>query len=47
VERIQPSYLFCGHIHECAGESDRIGSTQCFNVGKSGYLLEIPDQTAK
>jgi Icc-related predicted phosphoesterase len=45
VERVQPSYLFCGHIHECAGESDRIGSTQCFNVGKSGYLLEIPDQT--
>jgi len=47
MERIQPSYLFCGHIHECAGESDRIGLTQCFNVGKSGYLLEIPDPTAK
>jgi Icc-related predicted phosphoesterase len=42
VERVQPSYLFCGHIHECAGESDRIGSTQCFSLGKSGYLLEIP-----
>ncbi len=41
VEREQPAYLFCGHIHECAGRSDRIGSTQCFNVGKAGYLLEI------
>ena len=41
VERAQPVYLFCGHIHECAGRSDRIGTTQCFNVGKQGYTLEI------
>jgi uncharacterized protein len=41
VERIQPVYLFCGHIHEAAGMSDRIGKTQCFNVGKQGYTLEI------
>lgn len=42
VERAQPAFLFCGHIHECAGQSDRIGATQCFNVGKTGYVLEIP-----
>jgi len=41
VERVQPLYLFCGHIHEAAGRSDRIGRTQCFNVGKQGYVLEI------
>jgi uncharacterized protein len=41
VDRVQPVYLFCGHIHECAGRSDRLGSTQCFNVGKQGYTLEI------
>jgi uncharacterized protein len=41
VERAQPVYLFCGHIHECAGRGDRIGATQCFNVGKQGYTLEI------
>jgi Icc-related predicted phosphoesterase len=41
VERIQPEYLFCGHIHECAGQSDRLSATQCFNVGKAGYSLEI------
>lgn len=41
VDRIQPAYLFCGHIHETAGHSDRIGATQCFNVGKQGYTLEI------
>lgn len=41
VERAQPVYLFCGHIHECAGRSDQVGATQCFNVGKQGYTLEI------
>jgi Icc-related predicted phosphoesterase len=40
VERAQPEYLFCGHIHECAGHSDTIGRTKCFNVGKIGYLVE-------
>jgi uncharacterized protein len=41
VERVQPLYLFCGHIHEGAGLSDRVGPTQCFNVGKQGYTFEI------
>jgi uncharacterized protein len=41
VERVQPAYLFCGHIHEAEGLTDRIGATQCFNVGKQGYTLEI------
>lgn len=41
VEREQPAYLFCGHIHECAGRSDQIGATKCFNVGKAGYLVEV------
>jgi Icc-related predicted phosphoesterase len=41
VERVQPAYLFCGHIHETAGLTDRLGSTQCRNVGKHGYALEI------
>ena len=41
VERAQPSYVFSGHIHEAAGISDRLGPTQCFNVGKQGYTIEI------
>jgi Icc-related predicted phosphoesterase len=41
IAREQPAYLFCGHIHECAGQSDQIGRTQCFNVGKAGYSLEV------
>jgi Icc-related predicted phosphoesterase len=42
VEREQPEMLFCGHIHECAGRSDQIGRTRCFNVGRAGYIVEIP-----
>lgn len=41
VEKEKPTVLFCGHIHETAGMSDRLGSTQCFNVGKQGYTLEV------
>jgi len=41
IERARPEYLFCGHIHECAGRSDVIGGTKCFNVGKAGYLIEV------
>src|SRR5215831_3041828 len=41
VERMQPRYLFCGHIHETAGMTDVLGATTCINVGKQGYLLDI------
>ncbi len=41
AEREQPAYLFCGHIHETAGLSDRMRTTQCINVGKEGFALEI------
>jgi Icc-related predicted phosphoesterase len=43
IDENQPDYFFCGHIHEAAGASDRIGVTQGFNVGKRGYVLELPD----
>ncbi|MGH9776282.1 MAG: metallophosphoesterase family protein [Candidatus Acidiferrales bacterium] len=42
VERERPAFLFCGHIHECAGKSDTLGATRCFSLGKQGYLLELP-----
>jgi uncharacterized protein len=41
VDKAQPVYLFCGHIHECAGRSAQLGATKCFNVGKQGYSIEI------
>ncbi len=41
IERQKPLYVFCGHIHESAGLSERLGSTECINVGKYGYTIEI------
>jgi len=41
IDRARPAYVFCGHIHEAAGLGERIGTTQCFNVGKQGYTIEI------
>jgi Icc-related predicted phosphoesterase len=41
VERAQPVRLFCGHIHETAGLTTRLGSTQCLNAGPQGCLVEL------
>ena len=41
VDRNQPDYLFCGHIHEAEGVDIEIGKTKPVNVGKRGYLLEL------
>lgn len=41
VERVQPVRLFCGHIHEAAGLTERLGATECVNVGKQGFTFEI------
>ncbi|HWB83891.1 MAG TPA: metallophosphoesterase [Bryobacteraceae bacterium] len=41
LERKQPAWFFCGHIHEAEGVETEIGRTRARNVGKKGYLLEI------
>jgi Icc-related predicted phosphoesterase len=41
VDSAQPAHFFCGHIHEAAGVSERIGRTEAMNVGPKGCLLEI------
>jgi len=41
VERNQPKWFFCGHIHEAAGRQIQIGSTHAVNVGKKGFLLDF------
>lgn len=40
IERTQPAWFFCGHIHEAEGVEIPIGATRAINVGKRGYLLE-------
>jgi uncharacterized protein len=41
LEKHQPAYFFCGHIHEAAGVAVELGKTRARNVGKTGYLLEL------
>ena len=40
IEKHQPAYFFCGHIHEAEGVVIQMGATRAQNVGKKGYLLE-------
>ena len=42
IEEHQPAHFFCGHIHEAEGVVTQMGATRAMNVGKKGYLLEIP-----
>lgn len=44
LRREQPRFFFCGHIHEAAGASDKLGETSAMNVGKKGYLLDLDKQ---
>lgn len=41
IEKHQPAYFFCGHIHEAEGAVIRMGATRAQNVGKKGFLLEL------
>jgi len=41
IDRNQPAYFYCGHIHEAAGQRDTIGKTQGWNVGRRGQILEL------
>ena len=43
--REEPRYFFCGHIHEAAGVSEKLGATSAMNVGKRGYLLDLDRQS--
>jgi Icc-related predicted phosphoesterase len=41
IEREQPRYFYCGHIHEAAGSHETMGRTEGWNVGKRGHSLEL------
>ena len=41
IEKNQPRYFYCGHIHEAAGASEHLGQTQGFNVGKQGRSVAL------
>ena len=41
IEKVQPEYFFCGHIHEAEGMVVPMGKTRAQNVGKRGHILEL------
>lgn len=41
IDRYQPAYFLCGHIHEAEGVTAQIGKTLGTNAGKRGYLLSL------
>ncbi len=41
IDRRQPVYFYCGHIHEAAGAEDTLGRTRAWNVGKRGQILNL------
>jgi Icc-related predicted phosphoesterase len=41
IDRHQPAYFYCGHVHEAAGREDTIGRTLGWNVGVEGKVLEL------
>ncbi len=47
LEREQPAFFFCGHIHEAAGVAERLGTTKAMNVGKRGFLLDLSPDLVK
>jgi uncharacterized protein len=41
IERHQPRWFFCGHIHEAEGRQEQFGATHAVNAGKAGFLLDF------
>ena len=41
IEKNQPAYCICGHIHENEGKTDKIGETIVTNPGIKGKIIEL------
>jgi Icc-related predicted phosphoesterase len=41
IEEKEPQVAIFGHVHEDAGEEDRIGPTRLYNVGPEGTFIEV------
>lgn len=41
IEKYQPLYVFCGHLHETFGYEDMIGETIVINPGPRGKIIEL------
>jgi Icc-related predicted phosphoesterase len=43
IQREQPAYFFCGHVHEAWGVREVLGATLGVNVGKAGFELDLSE----
>ena len=41
IAQFKPDVHVCGHVHECEGIEEMIGTTKSINVGKGGKIIEI------
>ena len=41
IDRVQPRYCFCGHIHDSWGKTGKIGQTEVRNLGPTVNWFEI------
>ncbi len=41
IEKNQPKYCCCGHVHENAGKEIKIGDTLVFNPGPEGRIINL------
>ena len=41
IERVQPQFCFCGHIHDSWGQSGMIGETRVHNLGPRANWFEL------
>ncbi|MBW3014772.1 metallophosphoesterase [Candidatus Woesearchaeota archaeon] len=41
LEKFQPDYLFCCHVHEAEGLVEVVGKTKVFNVGREGKIIDL------
>lgn len=41
VERLQPTLMLFGHVHDDWGQEGEIGRTRCRNLGPAGWCLEL------
>lgn len=41
IEKLQPDFAFCCHVHEAEGLEEQVGKTKVVNVGRRGFIFDL------